>query len=80
MPLPDDSIVAVSSAASNVKNLSLGKAEKEESCALILPSHVQALAVDCSHLSFGTYKPGASPLLFRQIDTNHLTDDCEGNL
>ncbi|KAK4766479.1 hypothetical protein SAY87_008121 [Trapa incisa] len=28
--------------------------------AVVLPSHLQALAADCSHLSFGTYKPRSS--------------------
>lgn len=79
MPLPCDPVVAASSAASSVKNLCFEKDEKEDSCALVLPNHLQALAVDCSHLKFGTYKSGASPVPTEQIDSDQLNDDCEGD-
>ncbi|XP_011026251.1 PREDICTED: uncharacterized protein LOC105126918 isoform X2 [Populus euphratica] len=60
-PLNDE----VSSAAVNLQQLSLGKEEpalpsSEDNHAVVFPDYMQAFAADWSHLSFGTYKSGAS--------------------
>ena len=55
----------VSSAASRFQLLSLRNSKvdmpsTEDNHAVVLPSHLQDLAADCSHLSFGTYNRGTN--------------------
>lgn len=71
-------IVDVSSAAENLQNLSLGKGELDDNFSVVLPDHLQALAADCSHLSFGTYKSRVSSALTRSLPSNQFEDDFEG--
>lgn len=76
IPLTDD-VTAVSSAAAKLHHLSVEEASLETNSAVVLPSHLQALAANCSHLSFGTYKSGhnsASAVLF---SSNQLKDDSQ---
>lgn len=76
IPLTDD-VTAVSSAAAKLHHLSVEEASLETNSAVVLPSHLQALAANCSHLSFGTYKAGhnsASAVLF---SSNQLKDDSQ---
>ncbi|KAI4306011.1 hypothetical protein L6164_029329 [Bauhinia variegata] len=58
--LTSDALVNVVSAVSDLEQLSLGSSKLEvppssDNCAVVLPNHLEALAADCSHLSFGTY-------------------------
>ncbi|KAF3444984.1 hypothetical protein FNV43_RR14677 [Rhamnella rubrinervis] len=74
----DKICVAVSSAAENLQRISLGKGDPEDNRMVVLPNHLQALAVDCSHLSFGTYKSGTGSSLASSLSSNQLKDDLEG--
>lgn len=74
----DNISVAVSSAAENLQRISLGKGDPEDNHTVVLPNHLQALAVDCSHLSFGTYKSGTGSSLASPLSSNQLKDDLEG--
>lgn len=74
----DNLSVEVSSAAENLQRISLGKGDPEDNCTVVLPNHLQALAADCSHLSFGTFKSGNGSSLARPLSSNKLKDDLEG--
>ncbi|KAI4308094.1 hypothetical protein L6164_031203 [Bauhinia variegata] len=55
-----DAVVNVSSTVSDFQQLSLRNSKQEvpstkDDRAVVLPSHLEALVADCSHLSFGTY-------------------------
>ncbi|CAN1758959.1 hypothetical protein LINPERHAP1_LOCUS6980 [Linum perenne] len=57
----------ISPPAEILQKLSLGEKPAEVTSdnkhGVVFPNYIQALAADCSHLSFGTYKPGAqSPI------------------
>lgn len=63
--LTSDAFVDVSSATSVFQRLSVGDSKLEVSSSednptVVLPNHLQALAADCSHLSFGTYNGGSN--------------------
>ncbi|OMP05925.1 hypothetical protein COLO4_08450 [Corchorus olitorius] len=78
--LSNDVVEAVSSAAVNLQNLSLGKEEPdvtrtEENHGVVLPNYLQAFAADCSHLSFGTYKSGKSTASSHPRASSSLTND-----
>lgn len=70
-----DKVIAVPSAAAKLQHLSLGEEEPESNCAVVLPSHLQALAADCSHLSFGTYKSGNSSASTAPFSSNQSKED-----
>lgn len=70
-----DKVIAVPSAAAKLQHLSLGEEEQESNCAVVLPSHLQALAADCSHLSFGTYKSGNSSPSTVPFSSNQSKED-----
>ncbi|CAL0310928.1 unnamed protein product [Lupinus luteus] len=55
----------VSSATSDIQQLSIKETKQEVSSSednpiVVLPNHLQALAAECSHLSFGTYNGGCN--------------------
>ncbi|PON69460.1 GBF-interacting protein [Parasponia andersonii] len=67
--LTDNDIVAA-----KLQNLSLGKEGPENDSTIVLPGHLQALAADCSHLSFGTYKSGNNSSLTGLLQSNQLKE------
>ncbi|XP_059449581.1 uncharacterized protein LOC132180691 isoform X2 [Corylus avellana] len=74
-PLTDDTNVDVSSTTATLHRLSLRNEEPavpttEDNCALVLPSHLQALAADCSQLSFGTYKASSNSSFSEPLGSN----------
>ena len=74
-PLTDDTNVDVSSTTATLHQLSLRNEEPavpttEDNCALVLPSHLQALAADCSQLSFGTYKASSNSSFSEPLGSN----------
>ncbi|KAE9598411.1 putative GBF-interacting protein [Lupinus albus] len=55
----------VSSATSDIQQLSIKETKQqvsspEDNPIMVLPNHLQVLAAECSHLSFGTYNGGCS--------------------
>ncbi|KAE8655792.1 Magnesium transporter CorA family protein [Hibiscus syriacus] len=81
-PLSNDATKAASSVSVNLQHLSLGKEEgaatpKENNCGVVLPDYFQALSVNCSHLSFGTYKSGKSTALPQPQTSSSLTNKLE---
>lgn len=44
-----------------------------DNSSLVLPTHVQALGAECSHLSFGTYKGGKSSPSSAILASNHFS-------
>ncbi|XWS30110.1 hypothetical protein CRYUN_Cryun24cG0089900 [Craigia yunnanensis] len=80
--LSDDAIKAVSSAAVNLQQLSLGEERAvtptEDNRGVVLPNYLQAFSDDCSHLSFGTYKSGKS--MSRPQASSSLSNDLEETL
>ncbi|XVF16805.1 hypothetical protein REPUB_Repub10bG0063800 [Reevesia pubescens] len=82
--LSDDAIKAVSSAAVNLQQLSLGKdraeTPAEDNRGVVLPNYLQAFSADCSHLSFGTYKSGKSTALSGPQVSSSLTNGLEETL
>ena len=79
--LSDDAIKAVSSAAVNLQQLSLGEEQAvtptEDNLGVVLPNYLQAFSADCSHLSFGTYKCGKNTALSRSQASGSLINDLE---
>lgn len=71
-----DEVIAVSSASAKLEHLNLGE-EPENNCAVVLPTHLQVLAADCSHLSFGTYKSGSNSVSTVLPPSNQSKDDCQ---
>ncbi|CAN1229006.1 hypothetical protein LINPERPRIM_LOCUS3069, partial [Linum perenne] len=70
----------ISPPAEILQKLSLGEKPAEVTSdnkhGVVFPNYIQALAADCSHLSFGTYKPGAqSP-----ISGVAISDSIKSNL
>ncbi|CAN1758960.1 GBF-interacting protein 1 [Linum perenne] len=70
----------ISPPAEILQKLSLGEKPAEVTSdnkhGVVFPNYIQALAADCSHLSFGTYKPGAqSP-----ISGVAMSDSIKSNL
>lgn len=47
----------------------------EDNCGVIFPNHLQALAADCSQLSFGTYRAGSNTALSEPSEPNPLKLD-----
>ncbi|XWS41038.1 hypothetical protein CRYUN_Cryun17cG0046700 [Craigia yunnanensis] len=82
--LTDDAIKAVSSAAVNLQQLSLGEERAvtptEDNLGVVLPNYLQTFSADCSHLSFGIYKSGKSTALSRPQASSSLTNDLEETL
>lgn len=69
----------VSSAIANFQQLSLGKNDTavphtEDNHAVVIPNHLQVSSVDCSYLSFGTFKSGsvASEAPFSAINESSI--------
>lgn len=78
--LTDDTSVDVSSATATLHRLSLRNEESavpitEDNCALVFPTHLQALAADCSQLSFGTYKGGINSAFSEPLGSIQLKLD-----
>lgn len=63
--------------AAKLQHLSLGKDDPENNSTLVLPSHLKALAADCSHLSFGTYKSGSNIASTGLLPSNQIKDDLQ---
>ncbi|CAK7346676.1 unnamed protein product [Dovyalis caffra] len=77
-PLNDE----VFSATVNLQQLSLGKEEPEvppsqDNHAVLFPEYMQALAADCSHLSFGTYKSGPYNAVSGPLESTSIKTDLE---
>lgn len=80
--LTDDASVAVSSATVSLQQLSIEKNEPvvppaEDNCAVVLPNYLQALAADCSHLSFGTYRSGNASAPYKAPGCYTVINDLE---
>ncbi|KAB2610870.1 hypothetical protein D8674_018902 [Pyrus ussuriensis x Pyrus communis] len=70
--------VAVASAIVRMQQLNLRKDEGQDNCAVVLPNNLQELAADCSHLSFGTFRPAQSSALSSK-PSNSLKNDLGGS-
>lgn len=70
--LTDNDVVAA-----KLQHLSLEKEDPENNSTVVLPSHLQALAADCSHLSFGTYKSGNDSASTGLLPSNQLKEDLQ---
>ncbi|KAM0956148.1 hypothetical protein ACFX13_025070 [Malus domestica] len=70
--------VAVASATVRMQQLNLRKDEHQDNCAVVLPNNLQELAADCSHLSFGTFRPAQSSALSSK-PSNSLKNDLGGS-
>ncbi|TKY46788.1 hypothetical protein E2542_SST28837 [Spatholobus suberectus] len=60
------------------KRLSMGESKQkvptfEDDPAVVIPTHLQALGAECSHLSFGTYNGGSSSASSVILTSNHLS-------
>ncbi|XP_068335781.1 uncharacterized protein [Pyrus communis] len=80
-PYPNHSAsndVAVASATMRMQQLNLRKEEDQDNCAVVLPNNLQELAADCSHLSFGTFRPSQSSALSSK-PSNSLKNDLGGS-
>ena len=60
-----------SQAMANLQQLNIGKEEP------IMPPTVQAFAIDCSHLSFGTYKFGVASASLMAVASNSTKRNLE---
>ncbi|KAJ7965079.1 GBF-interacting protein 1-like [Quillaja saponaria] len=80
--LTGNAVVDVSSADGNFDQLSLRNSnlevpQTEDNLTVVLPDHLQALAADCSHLSFGTYNSGSNPASSVPPATNPFRNDLD---
>ncbi|XP_058788252.1 uncharacterized protein LOC131662476 [Vicia villosa] len=68
----------VSSVTSDLQRLSMKESNLEVPSSddiVVLPNHLQALAAECSHLSFGTYKGGNNSASSETFTPNNLSRD-----
>ncbi|CAI8596497.1 unnamed protein product [Vicia faba] len=68
----------VSSVTSDLQRLSMKESNLEVPSSddiVVLPNHLQALAAECSHLSFGTYKGGNNSASSETSTPNNLSRD-----
>nr|KYP52229.1 hypothetical protein KK1_025833 [Cajanus cajan] len=68
----------VSSAATIFQKLSIGESKQkvptfEDDPEVIIPTHLQALGAECSHLSFGTYNGSSSSASSVILTSNHIS-------
>ncbi|KAL2322533.1 hypothetical protein Fmac_026912 [Flemingia macrophylla] len=68
----------VSSAATIFRQLSIGESKQklptfEDDPEVIIPTHLQALGAECSHLSFGTYNGSSSSASSVILTSKHLS-------
>ncbi|KAM2268070.1 hypothetical protein ACFX1S_046241 [Malus domestica] len=80
-PYPNHSAsndVSVVSATIRMQQLNLRKEEDQDNCAVVLPNNLQELAADCSHLSFGTFRPSQSSALSSK-PSNSVKNDLGGS-
>lgn len=71
---------SVSSVTTNLQKLSLLKEDEdsvseEDRPAVKIPDHLQVLAADCSHLSFGTFGSGVGAPFSRPLDSRPVKSD-----
>lgn len=74
----NDVLVGVSSATLDLQRLNMKESNLEAPSSddiVVLPNHLQALAAECSHLSFGTYKGGNNSASSEAFTPNNLSRD-----
>lgn len=74
----NDVFVDVSPIASDLQRLSMRESKLEvpssgDNSTVLLPNHLQALAAECSHLSFGTYNGGNNSASSASLASNNLS-------